>query len=389
MKLYTVITIDQGKRIRLSVLADSAEDAAQRVTRQGGAVLNVAPRATRREKRFPQSLFLQELIALLDAGLVVTEAIETLRESHPDPLSRLVLDTLIQKLYEGVPLSQAMAALPAIFPPLLVNMVKSAEHTSDLSSALARFRSYDTLMTTLRKRIKGILLYPTIVIAVGSAVLIFLLGFIIPRFASVFEGMKAPSASAQLILWWGKLVETHGSLLFIAMVAMITSLIAALRSPLLRQQALSLALHIPQLRHQYQLSIWVRFYRTLGLLLLGGLPVPQALSLSREVLPTRFHPRIEQVIRDVEAGESLAGMLEKQQMTTPIASRLLRVGERTSELPGMCERIAAFYDDALERAIDTFGKVFEPLLMTVVGGIVGLVVFLLYMPIFELAGGIN
>ncbi|EOY5727638.1 TPA: type II secretion system F family protein [Enterobacter bugandensis] len=389
MKPYTVTILQGGKRVNQTLLAASPDDASARIIAGGGIVLQVQERPARKEKRFPLNLFLQELIALLEAGLVVVEAVEALRESSRDGGTSLVLDTLVKKLYEGAQLSQAMMALPALFPPLLINTVASSEQTGHLPEALKRFQFYESRMEILRKRIKSTLLYPTIVIAAGGIILFFLLGFIIPRFSVVFDGMKNPSASAQLILWWGRLTQTHGSLLLAGCAAAVAGIVMAVRSPRLRQRALGLLLRIPALRQQHQLSVLVRFYRTLGLLLQGGLPAPDALMLSREILPATHRQQVEQVIRDVAAGESLSRMLEAQQMTTPVASRLLQVGERSGELPAMCERIAAFYDESLERAIETFSKIFEPILMMVVGGIVGLVVFLLYMPIFELAGGLQ
>ncbi|HDR2407947.1 TPA: type II secretion system F family protein [Enterobacter bugandensis] len=389
MKPYTVTILQGGKRVNQTVLAASPDDASARIIAGGGIVLQVQERPARKEKRFPLNLFLQELIALLEAGLVVVEAVEALRESSRDGGTSLVLDTLVKKLYEGAQLSQAMMALPALFPPLLINTVASSEQTGHLPKALKRFQFYESRMEILRKRIKSTLLYPTIVIAAGGIILFFLLGFIIPRFSVVFDGMKNPSASAQLILWWGRLTQTHGSLLLAGCAAAVAGIVMAVRSPRLRQRALGLLLRIPALRQQHQLSVLVRFYRTLGLLLQGGLPAPDALMLSREILPATHRQQVEQVIRYVAAGESLSRMLEAQQMTTPVASRLLQVGERSGELPAMCERIAAFYDESLERAIETFSKIFEPILMMVVGGIVGLVVFLLYMPIFELAGGLQ
>lgn len=389
MKPYTVTILQGGKRVNQTVLAASPDDASARIIAAGGIVLQVQERPARKEKRFPLNLFLQELIALLEAGLVVVEAVEALRESSRDGGTSLVLDTLVKRLYEGAQLSQAMMALPALFPPLLINTVASSEQTGHLPEALKRFQFYESRMEILRKRIKSTLLYPTIVIAAGGIILFFLLGFIIPRFSVVFDGMKNPSASAQLILWWGRLTQTHGSLLLAGCAAAVAGIVMAVRSPRLRQRALGLLLRIPALRQQHQLSVLVRFYRTLGLLLQGGLPAPDALMLSREILPATHRQQVEQVIRDVAAGESLSRMLEAQRMTTPVASRLLQVGERSGELPAMCERIAAFYDESLERAIETFSKIFEPILMMVVGGIVGLVVFLLYMPIFELAGGLQ
>ncbi|OON41346.1 type II secretion system protein [Izhakiella australiensis] len=389
MKTFDVIFLEQGERKTMQITASSAAEARQSVSAQGLTVMRVTARPAGRTKRFSLNLFIQELVALLEAGLVVTEAIEALHASSSEPQARNMLDALLKKLYEGCQLSQAMAALPAVFPPLLVNTVRSSEQTGHLPMALKRFQHYEQRMETLRKRVKATLMYPTIVMAVGGLILIFLLGFIIPRFAVVFEGMKDPDGSARFILWWGRLVENHGMMLLLATCVLGAGLVAMLRTAAVRQGLTNLLLRLPQLRRQHTLTILVRFYRTLGLLLQGGMPVVQALNLTRSILPVSHHAQLQQVLDNVQAGQALSATLETQQMTTPVATRLLQAGERSGQLPEMCERIAAFYDEALERAIEMFSKVFEPLLMMIVGGIVGLVVFLLYMPIFELAGGLS
>jgi len=389
MKSYDVVYLDNNQRKTAQITANSSEEIKSRFLQEGYLVMQIKPRKTLREKRFPLNLFIQELVALLEAGLVITEAIEALQASSREPHIRNVYDKLLEKLYQGNQLSSAMAVLPTVFPALLLNTVASSEQTGHLPVALKRFQHYEQRMETLRKRIKATLLYPTIVMSAGGLILFFLLGFIIPRFAQVFDGMKNPSGSARFILWWGKLVEQHGTLLLAGTFAGITGLVLFFRNPQVRLMLLHLLLKLPQLRSQYQLTILVRFYRTLGLLLQGGLPAPQALNLTRSVLPVSHHMQLQQVLEGVSAGQTLSATLESQQLTTPIASRLLQVGEHSGELPTMCERIAAFYDEALERAIETFSKIFEPILMMIVGGIVGMVVFLLYMPIFELAGGLS
>lgn len=172
-------------------------------------------------------------------------------------------------------------------------------------------------------------------------------------------------------------------------IATIGALIVVCKQSWTKQLLMRGAMKIPQLRQQQFLTILVRFYRTLGLLLDGGVPVTHALRLAQSVIPVSHHSQLNTVVEHVMAGKSVSESLESQHLTTPVAMRLLQVGERSGELAGMCERIAGFYDEALERAIDTFTRVFEPLLMMIVGGIVGLVVFLLYMPIFEMAGSMS
>lgn len=389
MNHYEVIYLDNGQRKTTLIAARSSDEIRNRFTQNGQLVMRITPRKTLRQKRFPLNLFIQELVALLEAGLVITEAIEALQDSNREANMNSLYDCLLEKLYQGYQLSQAMATLPSIFPELLLNTVASAEQTGHLPVVLKRFQHYEQRMDTLRKRIKATLLYPTIVLSAGGLIIFFLLGFIIPRFAQVFAGMKAPGGSAQFILWWGNQVTNHGPLLLLTTLLTTITLAGIFRQASVRQRLMRQLLKLPQLRHQHQLTLLVRFYRTLGLLLLGGLPVPQALGLTRSILPNSHHTQLDNVLNGVKAGQMLSTMLVNQHLTTPIASRLLQVGEHSGELPAMCERIAAFYDEALERAIETFSKVFEPVLMMAVGIVVGLVVFLLYMPIFDLAGGLS
>lgn len=389
MKTYHITLLRNGERSVQQIHASSAEEAKAQVAADA-LILQVKARpALRRARPFPLTLFIQELIALLEAGLVIVEAIEALSESGSDNLQRQVLGDMLRELYRGQQLSQALAAQPAHFPPLLISTVASSEQSGQLPVALGRFLHYELRMEKLRKRIRSTLLYPAVVISVGCLILFFLLGFIIPRFAVVFSGMKNLTTSAKFIVWWGALAQTSGPLLLMLTAGAAVLLMTALRSRAVRQAGLKQLLHIPQLKKQYQLVVLVRFYRSLGLLLQGGIAAVEALRLTATLLPASWQPRLQQALTDVLAGKALSQSLTTQALTTPVASRLLLVGERSGELPAMCERIAAFYDDNLERAIETFSKVFEPVLMLIVGGLVGLVVFLLYMPIFEMAGGLS
>lgn len=389
MHSWEVTCLENGKRKKIQAQAESALNARIQLQHAGYVVVRVKPQTQRQIKRFALGLFLQELVALLEAGLVVTEAIETLRACSTDEQVLEMLEKLLEKLYAGCQLSQAMSAQAEIFPPLLVNTVASSEQTGHLASALKRYHYYEQRIDQLRKRIRGTLTYPVIVLSVGGLIICFLLGFIVPSFSQVFEGMPTLSESARLIVWWGRLVKQSGQQLLLALAGCIAFFVLLFRQPVVKQTLFNLVMRIPQLRQQQFLGILVRFYRTLGLLIDGGVPVPQALRLAQAVLPRSHHSRLNKVLEQVQAGNTLSESLESQKLTTPVAMRLIQVGERSGELAGMCERIAAFYDEALERAIDAFTRIFEPILMMIVGGIVGLVVFLLYMPIFEMAGGVS
>jgi general secretion pathway protein F len=388
---FDVIILQEGKRTTKKIEAESLAAARNQIGQNGAVVLKItrarAPKAAK--KAFNLILFIQELVALLEAGLVVVEAIEALYESSGDKEQRRVLSAVLKELYRGCQLSQAFAAQGACFSTLLISSVASSEHTGQLAITLQRFLHYEKRMATLRKKIRATMLYPLIVINAGLLIMFFLLGFIIPRFAVVFEGMTQATGSAKFIIWWGHLVNTQGGLLLIITAGVLAAVITALRSHNLRAAIFRQLWRIPQLNKRYQLAVFVRFYRTLGLLLQGGTPVIDALALTSSLLPADYRRRTGEMLLHIQSGKPLSWTLEQNRLTTPVASRLLSVGERSGELPQMCERIAAFYDEILERAIETFSKVFEPVLMLIVGGMVGLVVFLLYMPIFEIAGGLS
>jgi general secretion pathway protein F len=357
--------------------------------RSNGAAAGQHSRSRNSRSRFMLNLFMQELIALLEAGLSIVEAIEALAESAPQQEHRNVLEQLLKALYQGQPLSQAMRMQTAIFPALLVAGVASSEHSGQLAQALRRFHHYQVQIENLKKKVRGALLYPAIVMTAGALILVFLLIFVIPRFATVFDGMKHLNGTAMLMVWWGALVSEHGGALLAGAAAALAVAVAAVHSAAVKAVFWNALWRIRRLRQQRQLFILARFYRTFGLLMMGGMPALDALRLTGELLPPERQADLQQVLRQVAEGRNIAAALADANLTTPVAARLLRVGEQSGDLAGMCERIAQFHDEALARAIDLFSKVFEPVLMLCVGGLIGTIVFLLYMPIFELAENVS
>ena len=203
----------------------------------------------------------------------------------------------------------------------------------------------------------------------------------------MFDAVADLPATARFMVWWGALVDTRGTELLIGLVLGIVALVLLFRSAAFKRRAAHLFWKIPSLGAQRTLFILARFYRTAGMLLMGGMPVVTAVEMSGALLPEERQADLRHAMTDIQAGQPLSTSLARHQLTTAVAERLLRVGEQSGELASMCERIAQFHDEALERAIELFSKVFEPLLM--LGGLIGLIVFMLYMPIFELAGSIQ
>lgn len=156
-----------------------------------------------RRARFALGLFIQELVVLLDAGLVLVEAVETLRDKAPPGINRQVMSDLLASMYEGNSLSKAMQLKPQTFPALLIATVASSEHSGQLAVALRRYHHFEAHLETVKKRVSGALMYPLVVLSVGAVILLFLLFFVIPRFASVFDAVADLPATARFMVWWG------------------------------------------------------------------------------------------------------------------------------------------------------------------------------------------
>ncbi|MDI1308939.1 MAG: type II secretion system F family protein [Methylotenera sp.] len=340
--------------------------------------------------KFNLMLFSQELLALLESGLSLVEAIDALAEKEQQAESKAILKQVMVALFEGLPLSTALEQMPQVFSPLYVALIRASERTGDMVQALARHVTYQTQIDAVRKKIISASIYPVLLIIVGGLVVVFLLGYVVPKFSTIYEstGANLPWMS-QLLLSWGRLLQEHGKEVLLVFVAGVALLVFTVSRPAIRAAMMRNIWQIPALGntlHIYQLA---RFYRTLGMLLRGGIPLVTAMGMVSSLLKPELRSSLEKVTHDVREGKPMSSAMEQHGMTTAISIRMLRVGERSGQMGEMMERIGAFYDEEIGRAVEWFTKLLEPLLMIVIGLIVGLVVVLMYMPIFELAGSVQ
>jgi general secretion pathway protein F len=361
---------------------------------RGYTVLRVRRRLTlalpRRGEAFPLAQFSQELIVLLQAGLPLVDAVDTLTERHAGAQAKAMLGRIAALLREGRPLSGALEQFPAAFPPLYVATVRASEKTGDLAPALSRYVAWHERMDAVRRRVVNASLYPMLLLGVGALVSLFLLLYLVPRFSHIFEdrGTELPMLS-QLLLAWGKLVDGHAGLVSGALAALAVAAVYALRQPALR-----LALHralwrFPATGERLKIYELARFYRTVGMLLGGGMPLVAALDMCAPLLHPMLRAPLAAAVRAIAEGRPVSASMERHGLTSPVALRMLAVGERGGNMAEMMERVAVFHDEEIGRWVDRFTRLFEPLLMTGIGLVIGTIVILMYMPIFELAGNVR
>lgn len=393
---FRVTALAAGGRLNLTLEAAHADDAAEQARRQGHTVLTVTPAGSwlpgwpARRFRFPLTLFSRELLALLGSGLTLVEALQTLAEKEANGETRKLLNQVLGHLYEGESLSAAITRYPESFPPLYVASVRASEKTSNLPEALSRYVAYQGQLEILRKKVVAAAIYPVLLLVIGSLVALFLLGWVVPRFSSIYEGNldHLPLASRWLMQWGGA-IHDHAELAGVLLLGAGFGVARILRLPRARAAISRRMWRLPGVGEKLRVFQLTRFYRTVGMLLSGGIPMVSALAMAEGLLHPELRVRLVAAARDIREGKQTSQAMECAGLTTPVALRMLRVGERSGRMGEMMEAIAAFHDEELARAVDWFTRLVEPLLMVVIGLTIGVIVVLLYMPIFDLAGSLE
>ena len=393
---YAVRTLAPDLSIA-SIVVDALDeaDARRQVEARGLFVSAVEPSggvrmARARGPKLSLVLFSQELLALLNAGLGIVEGLEALLEKEANPAARGVLERLLAGLREGKRFSSVLAAQPALFPPLYVGIVRAAEGTSDLPRALSRYIDYQQRIDTVRSKIVSASIYPVILLCVGGGVSSFLIGYVVPRFAEVYQGAgrNLPWMS-QLLLEWGQFAARHGGALFLCALALLALAVIGVRRLLKNGGITRLLARLPGIGERARIYELSRLYLTLGMLTEGGITIVSAIETVQPMVSNTLRAALANARGAIESGRPLSDAFEANGLTTPISLRMLRVGERTGDMGPMLTQSAAFYDGEISRWIDRFTRTFEPLLMAAIGLVVGAIVVLLYMPIFDLAGDMS
>jgi len=390
---FHVHAVDRRQQVVALTLEAVSEAAAAEVARlRGLSVFSVKPgkkvlAGRFRKPRFPTMLFTIELASLLDAGLNLVEALSTLAEKTHDPE---VLGGLVAAIHRGEPFSKAVAHYPQHFSPLYVATVKASERTGNVREALGRYIAYQEELDRVKKKVVSATIYPAILAIVGALVVGFLMFYVVPRFARVYEDMAGTLPFfSRLLLGFGSLVANHAIPLGLGLLSLAAGATWAFTRPEFRSWLNRRVWSIPALGERLKVYQLARFYRTAGMLLKAGIPAVQALAMVRDLLSVHLRAQLEAARKRIENGEAMSATLAACGLATPVALRMMVVGERSGDMGGMFAQIARFHDDEVARFIDWFTRAFEPILMTLLGVSVGLVVVLMYMPIFELAGNIK
>jgi general secretion pathway protein F len=382
----------------LQVRAADATAARERARQQGLLVLGCTEPAAatssgskwRRARRIDVATLSQELASLLAAGLSVIDALRTLAANESLMTRRVVLLEVVQAVSEGLPLSAALTRASYRFPPLLVATVSASEQTGDLATALARYAEHEQRVRALRDKVVGAAIYPMLLLAVGTLVVVFLLGVVVPKFAVLIESTRRELPwSSQLMISWGRFAAEHASAAAAAAATFVVAALLALRHVARRGARARWIEALPLIGSSIRLFRRSQLFRTAGMLVQGGIAAPKALQLAANLLGDDDRARLTGAIRRIHEGRSLSDALNDAGLADPVAAGMLAVAERTGALAEILQRIAGFQEARLQRSVELTSRLFEPLLMIGIGLVIGAIVVLMYLPIFDLASSLQ
>jgi general secretion pathway protein F len=393
---FNVLALDARQQV-VALTLEAANDtlAADQARAKGLSVVSVEAKGfrlglPRRSVRFPVMLFSAELVSLLDAGLNLVEALQTLGEKERRAEGQQVLSQILAAIHRGEPLSQAIAGLPDQFSPLYVATIKAAERSGNVREALGRYIAYQEEIDRVKKKIVSASIYPAILMGVGGLVLAFLMFYVVPRFARVYEDTAGTLPFfSKLLMTFGNFIGNNVVVLGLAFAGLIGGALYAVSRPDVRAWLNVQMWRVPALGSRMKVYQLARLYRTSAMLLRAGIPAVRALDMVQGLLAAHLRPQLVLARKKIEEGVAMSAALGAAGLATPVAARMMVVGERTGDMGQMLTQIARFHDDEVARAIDWFTKAFEPVLMAILGLAIGGVVVLMYMPIFELAGSIR
>jgi len=335
-------------------------------------------------------IFNQQFVTLIRAGLPILKALDLLADRLTDPKLSKYINGVREEIRNGALLSDAFAK-QGVFPPIYVTSVLAGERSGSLGEVLERFISYQKLALSVRKKLLVSLLYPAVLVFLVICLIVFLVTFVVPNFAVLYATMDAQlPAPTRILIAIGTTARNYVILGFAALVGAIFGFRYWARTPAGGERVDRFLLKIPvagEVWLKYQVA---QFSRVLGTLLIGGIPLLQALDTAADSLGTQVLKKVlSSAVKLVREGQALSGSLRKTKIFPSLALDMIEVGESTGALPQMLTSVAEFYEEDVSNSVTAALSLIEPVIMIVMGIFVAFVLISLYLPIFSLADSVH
>jgi type II secretory pathway component PulF len=335
--------------------------------------------------------FTEQLSLLLETGTALHVALLALKKQVENPAMVEVIDGLFENISEGKPLSYALSQYPELFPATYVNLVAAAEDGGFLDRVLLELMRMDEKRDELKRTVVSALSYPAFLVTFSLFVVIFVLVVVFPKFADMFASIADKLPMTTLVLMKASHALTrHWAPILAAVVAGVAGLVWWLHTPAGKALLDRLKLRVFGLRDIFIRIYLIQSLRVLGLSLGNGVSIPDALASCREVVSNRvFQAFLVNVEYKVNEGSGFAAAFQQADFMPPTVKQMVTTGEETGNLPRVLGRIADYYERELAKKLAAFSRMVEPIMLIVMGGVVGLIVSSLILPIFKLSQAVG
>jgi type IV pilus assembly protein PilC len=386
--------------------AGTERELRDRYTQQGFLVYSIKPRSEisgltsgltsglrPRGKKLNLEKFLifnQQFVTLIRAGLPILKALDLLADRLTDAKLSVHIRHVRDEVRNGALLSDAFAR-QGVFPPIYATSVLAGERSGSLAEVIERFIGYQKLSLSVRKKLLVSLMYPALLIVMVIGLIVFLITFVVPNFAELYSSMNAQLPAPTLILIAiGTTARSYVLLGFGVLAVSIFAFRAWARTPSGKEAVDRVLLKVPVMGEVWLKYQVAQFSRVLSTLLIGGIPLMQALETASNSLGTAvLQQALGKAAKLVREGQSLSGSLRIDGMFPSLALDMIEVGESTGALPAMLGSIAEFYEDDVATSVTAALSLIEPVIMIIMGVFVAFVLVSLYLPIFSLADSIR
>ena len=333
----------------------------------------------------------RQLATLIDAGLPLLRSLNILISQLKPSKMRDVLREVANDVQTGSTFSEGLAKHPKVFDRLYVNMVRAGEVGGMLEVVLNRLAIFMEKAMVLKRRIKSAAVYPIFVVLASSCIVSFLLVRVVPVFAEIFSDMGATlPAPTQFLIDVSEFMQMKWWLLLLIVNSILITVKLANKVPPIRHTKDYLSLKIPLIGDLITKVAVARFSRTLGTLLAAGVPILQALKITKEVIANHTIQNAVQKVHDsIKEGDTIAAPLDESKCFPAMVVNMIDVGEETGSLDTMLNKVADIYDGEVDAAVEGVLSLMEPAIILVLGGIIGFIVIALYLPIFTLGDAIS
>ncbi len=396
---------ESGRQVEGDISAQDEQQAARALRSEGNFVVRLgaatgsrttSPKRTSsvggrlfREKLRPTDviLFTNQLAVMVETGVSLSEALDSCRHDGNSPAFKGALDGVIAQVEGGSEFSAALASDPRVFPPIYVNLVRASEASGTMGPMLNRLADFLEHQRDLARRIKGALWYPIVMVVFALGVTIFMMTFVLPRFATIYAGREdsLPLPTRFLMGLSDALVE-FGQFALGGVVLAAVALVVLLRQPHNRERAEALKLRLPLVGPLFHRTYLSRSLYTLGTMIQSGVSMLERVQLTAAASGSRQYRKMwETVNQRLESGLQLSESLEDQPQIPRSVNKMLSAGERSGKLGPVMERVATFAEAELNAALKTFTSMLEPAIVTFLGFVVGGLVLALLLPIFTIS----